>query len=136
MSYKEIEYSKLEYLRKEFDGHGDFDGKDNFTIFAVKTLMGHFMDTGGKSERILWTILANLARAVLLVSFVVFGAFPIVIFNPSGDFIKDLFNFYVPVELIFAGVFMLLIWKWTPKKQRWIWVLLYFGGEILLHILI
>lgn len=94
------------------------------------------MDTGGKSERILWTILANLARAVLLVSFVVFGALSIVIFNPSGDFIKDLFNFYVPVELLLAGVFMLLIWKWTPKKQRWIWVLLYFGGEILLHILI
>ena len=89
------------------------------------------MDTGGKSERILWAVLANVARVVILISLVGIGVFPIVIFNPSGNLVKDLFSFYMPVELIFAGIFMLLIWKWTPKKQRWIWFFSYLVAVLL-----
>lgn len=94
------------------------------------------MDTGGKSERILWTVLAYVARSVLLVSFVVIGFMPLVVFNSSGNFVKDLLGYYLPVEMISGGVFLMLIWKWTPRKQRWIWGLLYFAGETLLCVLI
>ena len=94
--------------------------------------MLHFMDTGGKAERILWTILANVARALLLVLFAIIGVFSIVIFNPSGNRVKDLFNYYVPVQLIFAAIFLLLIWGWTPKKQRWIWFFSYLIAVVLM----
>ena len=112
--------------------HPDFEGMDNFAIFASLTLMWLFMDTGGKAERIFWTILANVARAVLLVLFDIIGAFSIVIFNPSGNLFKDLFSYYVPVELILASLFLLLIWGWTPMKQRWIWFFLYLIVAVLM----
>ena len=111
--------------------HPDFDGMHNFAIFASLTLMWLFMDTGGKAERIFWTIVANVARAVLLVLLAIIGVFTIVIFNTSGNLFKD-FSYYVPVELILAALFLLLIWGWTPKKQRWIWVFLYLIAAVLM----
>ena len=49
------------------------------------------MDTGGKSERILWTVLANLARLGLMAVFVTGGFVVTVMGLSAGDFNKNCF---------------------------------------------
>ena len=86
--------------------------------------MLHFMDTGGKSERILWTVLANVARLGILAVFVTGGFVVTVMGLSAGEFNKNVF--YASIyNLIIDCSFLLLIWGWTPKKQRWIWFFIY-----------
>ena len=89
------------------------------------------MDTGGKSERILWTLLANLARLGILAVFVSGGFVVTVMGLSAGDFNKNVYYALI-YNLIIDCSFMLLIWGWTPKKQRWIWFFLYMIAVVLL----
>ncbi|MDE6547373.1 MAG: hypothetical protein K2L22_00060 [Muribaculaceae bacterium] len=89
------------------------------------------MDTGGKSERILWTVLANLARLGLMAVFVTGGFVVTVMGLSAGDSNKNVLYALI-YNLIIDCSFLLLIWEWTPKKQRWIWFFSYLIAVVLM----
>lgn len=75
-------------------------------------------------ERILWSVLGVLARMALMVVFVLISSFGTIMSFDSGFSIKNLIN-AIAVNLLAEGVYLFLIWKWTPQWQRVWWISAY-----------